>query len=227
MAGISLRDYATYVKNQISEPNEQPGNWIRKHRDGWRNVFAAHLGGSATVHELVALVVSRWEYLGGLYRGNTSENTTQQDAKAFADRFLVQVNPLYAGVHDLTNRRTGGSEIFTMLRNKPLHGANPAGLLTAGGQIVVGWLIGAHDTGHPHLEVSVGSLHIHGDKFSEELLEGMSLYADYLDNNNDALTTPHLPQGRFLRAAWARFRPHYLAEVDWMQLGGQHGIPHP
>jgi hypothetical protein len=226
--------YERWVLTQIrgEARNETPGEWIRKHGAGWRNVFSGIVSANAVL-ELPALVVSRWEYLGSLYRGHVEETTGCLDAVAFARRFLEPLDANYRNVHNLAgrpNQQPNQSDIFMMVRNKPLHGANPAGVASADGTGVVGWRIGAADTGNTHLTVdSSGNLHINGTKLYEQLCEAMLLFAGYLDANTeqggpDTLST-HRPQERWLRAAWARFRPHGIGAAAWMARGIPHSIP--
>jgi hypothetical protein len=227
-------EYANWVATQIkgAELSETPGDWTRRQIPGWRNVFAKIVEADAVL-ELPALVVSRWEYLGSLYRGHTGERTGCEEAVAFSTRFLERVNPLYRGVHNLTGRpvqQANQSDIFMMIRNKPLHGANPAAVQAADGSGVVAWWIGAGDTGHTHLAVDpAGKLNVNGTKLYEELLDAMTLFADYLDTNTEKggadTITNHLPQDRWLRAAWARFKPHGHPGAAWLTRGLAHGIP--
>ncbi len=183
--------------------------------------------------ELPAIVVSRWEYLGSLYRGHTGERTGCEEATAFSTRFLEQVNPLYKSAHNLAGRavqQANQSDLFMAIRNKSLHGANPPAIEAANGSGVVGWSIGTSDTGGTHLAVdSLGMLHVNGARLCEELLDAMKLFADYLDENVEKggthAITKHLPRDRWLRAAWARFKPHGHAGAAWMTAGIAHGIP--
>jgi hypothetical protein len=228
-------EYATWVATQLKGPglDETPGDWTRRHIPAWREVFAKIVAADAVL-ELPGLVVSRWEYLGSLYRGHTGERTGCEEAVAFSTRFLEHVNPLYRGVHNLTGRnaqQANQSDIYMMIRNKPLHGASPAAIQAADGSGVVTWWIAAGDTGGTHLAIDpTGRLHVNGTKLYEELLEAMKLFADYLDQNTkekaggDAITN-HLPQERWLRAAWARFKPHGHPGATWMARGIEHGIP--
>lgn len=116
--------YADWVRDQLL--NESPPQWVRKHRDGWRNVLQGVVAASG-VFEVPALVISRWEFLGSLFRGNATEDTGCRDAVAYTAKFLTHVNPLYAGVHNLVgraNQQINQSDIFMMYRNKPFHGVH-------------------------------------------------------------------------------------------------------
>jgi len=217
MPVYSHDEYATWVATQLkgARLTDTPGDWTRRQIPGWRNVFAKIVEASAVL-ELPALVVSRWEYLGSLYRGHTGERTGCEDAVAFSTRFLEQVNPLYRGVHNLTGRtvqQANQSDIFMMIRSG-----------------VVAWWIEAGDTGGTHLAVDpAGKLNVNGTKLYEELLDAMQLFADYLDQNTEKggadTITNHLPQERWLRAAWARFKPHGHPGATWMTRGLAHGVP--
>jgi hypothetical protein len=183
--------------------------------------------------ETIALTISRWEFLGSLYRGNI-RRTGPRDAMAFARRFLEPANALYANVHNLAgrkNRQPNQSDIFTMARDKPLHGANPAAIELENGTGIVTWMMGPGPTGHDHLQVDqFRALHVDATKLYEELLVAMTLFAEYLDQNQERVAGNvignHLPQERWLRAAWARFKPHGRGSlVDWMRHGVQYGVP--
>ncbi len=228
MPVYSHKNYAWWVITQLrgEDLRVTPGEMVRRHAAGWRNVFAGIVAASAVL-ELPALVVSRWEYLGSLYRGNINDVTNYTDAMAFSDRFLAEVNGLYRQVHTVSGRQP--SDVFTMIRNKPLHGANPAAIEAADGSGVIGWWIAPGDTGGTHLAVDpLGKLHINGTQLYEELLSAMGLLADYLDANTErggpGTLSQHLPQERWLRAAWARFKPHGQAWADWLVHGQPYGI---
>src|SRR5688572_29880221 len=96
--------YADWVQKQIFGENltDTPSDWMNRHRDGWREVLSGVVKASG-VFEVPALVISRWEFLGALYRGNI-DGTKCQDAVAYATKFLGQVNPSYAGVHNYVGR---------------------------------------------------------------------------------------------------------------------------
>jgi hypothetical protein len=115
------------------------------------------------------------------------------------------------------------------IRNKPLHGARPPAIEAVNGSGVVTWAIGAGETGGTHLAVdALGQFHVNATKLYEELLEAMKLFADYLDANTEKggkdPITNHLPRDRWLRAAWARFKPHGHAGAAWMTRGVEHGV---
>lgn len=223
------KDYAWWVATQLQGEDLKvtPGEMVRRQAGGWRNVFAGIVAASAVL-ELPALVVGRWEYLGSLYRGNISDRTNAVDAAAFSDRFLTVVNPQYRHVHNVagrSNNQPNQSDFYMMIRNKTLHGANPAAIHVGNAHGVVAWWIGPHDTGAPHLEVDpAGKLNVNGTKLYEELLDGMALYADYLDASADRLGTNYSPQERWLRGAWARFQPHGQDWADWLALGQPYGV---
>jgi hypothetical protein len=234
MPVYSHKNYAWWVITQLrgEDLKVTPGEMVRRHAAGWRDVFAGIVAASAVL-ELPALVVSRWEYLGSLHRGNVSDQTNAVDAIAFADRFLVPVNPQYQLVHNVAGRATNNpnqSDFYMMLRNKTLHGANPAAIHATDGSGVVAWWIGPHDTGATHLAVDAdGKLNVNGTALYEELLAAMRLYADYLDANTEqggpGALSQHLPQERWLRAAWARFKPHGQAWAEWLVHGQSYGVP--
>ncbi len=226
--------YSDWVMRQIRGEalDETPARWLEKHGAGWRGVFAGMLQAGGVL-EVPALVISRWELLGSLYRGNIGR-TGSLDAIVFARRFLEPVNPRYSKVHNIVGRQNqedNQSDIFMMARNKPLHGANPAGIETEDGSGIAGWLIGPGPTGGRHLELDQnGNLHFDGAELFEELLEGMTLFASYLDENTeregDSTFGNHLPQERWLRAFWARFKPHARDNLQsWMLHGARHGVP--
>jgi hypothetical protein len=224
--------FARWVATQLRGPqlDQSPGHWVRSHRDGWVNVFS-RVAGPDTVLELPALVITRWEFLGCLYRGNTGAAGTL-DAVTFAKRFLERVNPRYAQLHNLagrTNSQPNQSDIYEMLRNRVLHGLHPAAVESAVGDGVVAWWIGPSETGGPHLEVDAqGKLHLNGQRFWRELIEAMSLFADLLDEDNEIgsdVAEERAPQARWLRAFWARYTPHGQKPSSWLARGHAYGIP--
>jgi len=224
------KDYAWWVIRQLQGDDRTvtPSEMVRRHADGWRDVFNRFVAAGAPI-ELPALVVSRWEYLGSLYLGSVENRTDVAEAVAFCDRFLTQVNGQYQHVHNLAGRVApppGRSDFFTMFRNKPLHGLNPAPIHAADGSGVVAWWIGTGITDAAHLTVDpFGKLHLNEALLSIELVDVMKLYADYLDANTDWLGGNYLPQERWLRAGWARFRPHEQPWPDWLALGQPYGVP--
>jgi hypothetical protein len=226
--------YADWVQKQIlgDDLKGTPSGWIDKHRDGWRAVLAGVVNASG-VFEVPALVISRWEFLGGLYRGNTTVKTDGQDAIAYAGRFLTQVNPDYAGVHNYghrPNQNANQSDLFSMFRNKPLHGVHPAGINMHDNSGVLGWLVDLKPTGGTHLTLVGNNVHIDGSRLISEFLDSMTSFSDYLnvdrtDNQDVDLLEVKTPQERWLRAHWARYCPHGWNLGQWMTLGLARGIP--
>ncbi len=222
----TLAEYASFARDEIML--RTPPTSMREHAAGWRNVlpdiYRAGKNPSAPggIFEVTALVISRWEFLGGLYCGETMK-TDAKHAVAFARRFL----PKYDHVHNLSGDPSLAlyqSEFFGMLRNKPLHGFTPAGVLTYDGQGVMGWGTGSTTT---HLAVVPGGVLVDCLELAEDLCKAMEDFADVLDT--DAETVPkdnRRPCDRWKRAFWARFCPIGKGRAAWMTLGeGSYGIP--
>jgi hypothetical protein len=236
--------YAGWVKRVLAGDDGQltPGQWLRDHRSGWRDLIHV-MADKGSAYEAASLVISRWEFLGGLYRGNIG-GTGCEDAVVFADRFL-QPTKLYHDAHNLINRQNQDpkqSDIFMMLRNKPLHGFAPAGIEAVDpNKGVVAWMLGAGVAPGNHLSVDADTnLHVNTKQFADDLYDAMGRFADYLDLNiNDPASDKrvighHLPRERWLRAHWARYMPHTKRSKDelpatliaWMMRGAKdHGIP--
>jgi hypothetical protein len=173
------------------------------------------------IFELSSLVMARWEFLGALYLGTERDSDFEQ-ALEYSRRFLVPINRNYAGIERLvdTNDPRERFDAFTMLRNKPLHGAVPAGIATPDGKSVVTWWTGFQGVGRgDHLTVdSNGGLHLDCSRLYEELLQSVGSFADYQDANNELLGGL-LPHARWRRGYWARFRPVCMACSGWMAEG--------
>ena len=226
--------YANWVQKQIFNESltETPSDWMKRHRDGWKDVFAGIVRASG-VFEVPALIISRWEFFGALYRGNL-EQSGCRDAVAYAKKFLTQVNPLYAGVHNYghrQNQNANQSDMFMMFRNKPFHGVHPAGMNMHDNSGVLGWLVDLKPTGGTHLGLDGnGNVHLDGSKLIDEFLDSMTLFAGYLnvdriDANEFDLVEAKTPKERWLRAHWARYMPHGGDDAQWIRLGNARGIP--
>jgi len=224
---------------------------MRVHAAGWRNVLrdsywagvpsekrtvGASGGG---LFEVTAIVISRWEFLGGLYCGETGERTDVRHAAAYARRFL----PKYAHTHNMSGDSSATDdtcELFSMLRNKPLHGFTPAGVATNDKKGVVAWNVGANAT---HLSLAGPGIQVDCLTLIEDLCKSMEDYAVVLDHdmepaaigsNTNLVVDPRSPRKRWLRAFWARFRPIGFEDPNgaikgheaWMKLGeSSYGIP--
>jgi hypothetical protein len=230
----SLDAYARWVARQIwgDQLTRPPAQSVRVHADGWLDAFEGMLDAGGVL-EVPALVITRWEFLGGLYRGNTEFNNAR-DAAAFARRFLNKVNPNYDHLHNLADPKVkpphSQCDVHKMLRNNPLHGFTPAAIESADGSGVIAWWVAPDETGGEHLVVDdQGKLHVNGRRLCHELKQAMLLFAELLDADNDAepqdLLGTHRPQERWLRSFWARFQPHGHDHASWMTRGQQHGIP--
>src|SRR5689334_17900607 len=105
----TLTEYAESVRKEVFM--RTPGSSMREHAAGWRHVLrdiywagvpkdkdndckapAGAAGGG--LFEVTSIVVSRWEFLGGLYCGETCK-TDVKHAAAYARRFLPQYNPTH------------------------------------------------------------------------------------------------------------------------------------
>ena len=99
---MPLADYAAFARSQFM--NLSPGDAKRSYANGWRGVLhdIYRAGGNAAspggLFEAASIVVSRWEFLGALYSGETQHDTKARHAALYAKRFL----PQYANVHNLS-----------------------------------------------------------------------------------------------------------------------------
>lgn len=211
---MKLDAYAKWVWDR--EVNRTPPEQLRSWRIAWSKLFATLKPlGQHAVFETAALVVGRWEFLGGLVRGDTDfePNANRLRVEAFAFQFLAPGNVQYGDREVL-------SALYTMLRNKPIHGLVPAGV--ANGQEVLTWWVG--QTGIDaanHLRVdSKRALHVNCSLLADDLATGLERFAASLAEE---------PAGeaanRFRRSFWARFCPTTTPVAQWMKLGADRGLP--
>jgi hypothetical protein len=232
---MTMAAYAQFAHDQVM--NRSPGDAMRGYAAGWRNVLddiyraGKNPDAPGGQFEMTGLVVSRWEFLGGLYCGATGK-TDVKHAAVYARRFM----PKYDALHNLSGSPGCGtdcSEFFTMLRNKPLHGFTPAAVKMHNQDEVLAWGIG--DAPGQHLAIEPSGVLIDCPTLANDLCGSMDAYADVLDINtetpviglNSELTPdPHDPQARWKRCFWARFCPVHLSSADWLSLGERkYGIP--
>jgi hypothetical protein len=218
------------------QPNEYT-NWAAKEvlsqipeqrvRNDWIVSWSRTLNSIRTsdgIFELISTICARWEFLGGLYLGSTGSTDVQQ-AIAYVGRFLVPINGDYSRLHNMSGRAAGGSDFFTMFRNKTLHGGTPAAIALMGNASVVGWWIGFDElTQRNHLKIVNDNMHVNGDMSLCEFLSSLDAFAAYLEQNLDLLNG-RLPSARWQRGFWARFRPLYFDQNVWIQEGGARRIP--
>ena len=219
----SISAYENFAKKQVL--GVLPGKQVRCWKNGWLSLFRAMADQNA-IFDVAGLVIARWEFLGGLYSG-TDEGTGYRAALAYSRRFLIPMNGNYATVEKLVDCADPADrfDLFTMLRNKPLHGVVPAGIATEDNKGVVTWWIGF--TGilpGSHMTVDAdGGLHVDANKLCEELGQSMLAFADYLDADSDQIRG-RLPQARWQRGFWARFQPKFMPAKDWMARGVALGV---
>jgi hypothetical protein len=202
-----------------------PDQRTREWAGGWRKTFEA-LANVNAVFDLAGLVIARWEFLGGLYLG-TIEDTNVKDALAYARAFLQGVNSNYANVEQLVDRSQTHDrlDIYQMLRNKTLHGMNPAGIATDDGAGVVTWWIGTSGIAKEHHLIvdSDGGLHVDCTMLFEELLTSVTDFAAYLEVNG-AGKEGLMPQARWRRGFWARFCPKSMKGPEWLAKSVLRGV---
>jgi len=189
--------------------------WIRDWAPGFEGLIQAN-----AYYDIVGLIGSRWESLGGLLRGTTDGDTGYKDAVAYSAAFLEPLQPRYAPLHDMTmsGGKKTGSDLFTMCRNKPLHGTTPAPIYFADGSGgVICWWIGTNVPLANHLLVDAeGALHISCQLLRDELLHSMATFADYLESG------PAEVREAFRRAHWMTLRPQGYERKAWLSDGRQH-----
>jgi len=239
----SLPDYAEFVRQEVARLT--PESSMRGHAAGWRNVLddvyraGKNPRAPGGLFEVTAIVIARWEFLGGLYCGETNE-THVEHAAAYARRFL----PKYSHLHNLGGHphpSIDACEFFSMLRNKPLHGFTPAGVFTHDKTGVVAWSIGASTN---HLALGSSGVSVDCLTLVEDLCSSMEAFASVLEQDTEPLVVgssrklvedSRPPRERWIRAFWARFRPVGFEDPTgagrkgyeaWMKLGeGSYGIP--
>jgi hypothetical protein len=124
------------------------------------------------------------------------------------------------------------SEFFSMLRNKPLHGFTPAGVLTNANDVVA-WGVGSTAT---HLAMGPKGILVDSVQLALDLCNSMDAFANVLDQNTEGVVvdvTSRLnpvstkpPRDRWVRGFWARFCPIGHVKANWMTLGeASYGIP--
>ncbi len=211
-----LANYAEWAENEVTKMD--PVDLTR----GWAGAWGRTLEAMRTlgVYEHAALVVAKWEFLGGLYKG--SETTDVKEARLFAGRFLQKhIEPKYVDVHDLSGRcATDGSDFFTMLRNKPLHGFTPAAIFREPADVIA-WSIPTE----LHLEKNAeNNLCVSSISLQRQLVESADEFASYLATDKDGLGGGTNPKERWRRGFWARYCPAYYPRVDWMMDGHSRGL---
>ncbi len=221
-APLRLSDYARWVSQEVLSPSPESrlkDDWI----PNWNRTLTA-IRSADGIFELLSIICARWEFLGALYLGSTGD-TGGKEVLAYTSHFLVPINSDYRQIHDISGQGGARSEFFTMFRNRVFHGYTPGAVALPGNTNVIAWLIGFNErTQTNHLRVVNGSMHIDGARFLCEFLHSLNDFAGYLHQNND-LINGRLPHARWQRAFWARFRPLYIQEDNWMQEGISRGIP--
>jgi hypothetical protein len=214
--------YADWVRGEVL--GKAPEDWMATWRRGWQGVFDALVQQEA-IFELISIVSARWEFLGALYEGTEGKSDVAQ-AIAYVAKFLEPINRDYAGIHNMTGSRAGGSDFFTMLRNKPLHGMTPAAAAIPGDREVIGWQIGVHlPSPREHLKMDAEKrIGVDGTKLRDELLSSMDDFRAYISQNADQLHG-RLPADRWKRGFWARFTPRNVSTKKWMSQGYGRDIP--
>jgi hypothetical protein len=214
---MQFADYADKVQQEVTQgpPDQVTRNWGAM----WNTMLSALYNPPAitAVYEHASLIVARWEFMGGLYRG--SSPTSVADARAYADRFLRG----YASVHNLSGlRQPGESEFFSIFRNKSLHGFTPAGVHRPVPGDVYGWTIGHQPAAHLHVNAGL-TLQIDSATLQQDFTQSVADYAAYLTTNVDA-TFPMTPQERWKKGFWARFCPLNYVLADSEQEGRVRGL---
>lgn len=183
-------------------------------------------GGEA---DAVAIACARVELLGSLLLGETGD-TKSIHFVAFADRFLVPVNPAWKNVHNLSGAAHSASEFHASFRTRALAGAPPPPHALAKPEgAVLSFAVGSDLALQVnHLRVLQSNLSIHVPTFLSEFVQAVSAYAAYLRANEDLLPPSALrPVERFRRGHWWRLRPSGLATRVWAAEGAARGIAAP
>jgi hypothetical protein len=203
---MKLHVYKNWVEREVRahDPAVLTANWAI----AWEQTLTSML--PTGVYEHAALILAKWEFLGGLYNG--SGNTDAEDARAYARKFL----PKYEPFQNLSGRVHVASDLFSMLRNRPLHGFTPASVLIENTDEVVGWRIN-----EPHLQMNAdGNIGIVPDVLQSDFIASMRQYANYLEADVIESGGPaKLPKERWRRGFWMRFCPivRRSDQAQWTQ----------
>src|SRR5438874_2450043 len=105
--------YADWVRGEVMNlsPTQATTGWM----SNWSRALEGLLSASA-IFEAVSLVISRWEFLGSLYRGNDGK-TGVDDVRAYTKRFLEPIQGRYRDIHDLARDDKGNSDFYSILRD--------------------------------------------------------------------------------------------------------------
>jgi hypothetical protein len=191
---MKLDVYKKWVEDEVSafDPAILTDNWAT----AWEKTLSPMA--MSGVYEHAALILAKWECLGGLYNG--ANDTNAEDARAYARKFL----PAYEPFQNLSGRPGVASDLFSMLRNRPLHGFTPASVLIENTDEVVGWRINA-----PHLQTNAeGSVGIVPKQLQDDFIASVRQYAKYLAADTiEPNDPPKPPKERWRRGFWMRFCP--------------------
>ena len=219
---VLLAEYAEWAAREVlllSPQKRIQDDWI----PNWSRTLKA-IQRAEGLFELFSITCARWEFLGSLYLGRT-EDTSSKEAVKYVSHFLEPLNQNYRTIHDISGQDNSGSDFFTMLRNKPLHGYTPAAVAVQGGTEVIAWWIGSNPQAQKHhLQIQNGVMHVDASKFLFEFLASLDRFCTYLVQDKDIIDG-RTPSDRWRRGFWARFKPKYMARDTWMQEGYERGIP--
>jgi hypothetical protein len=194
---MKLDVYKTWVAGEVmaQDPAKLTDNWAT----AWEKTLSPMP--TSGVFEHAALILAKWEFLGGLYNG--ARDTNAKDARAYARRFL----PAYEPVHNLSGRPGVASDFFSMLRNRALHGFTPASVLIENTDEVVGWRF--NDPHLAHLQTNAeGSVGVVPKQLQDDFIASVRQYAKYLDADaNEPGDPPKPPKERWRCGFWMRFCP--------------------
>jgi hypothetical protein len=214
-----LNEYVNFVRREVFD--RSPGEQTRLWADQWASVLEPMARNMNAIFDLISLVIARWEFLGALLQGTTGE-TSCKEALAYCEKFLDEVNGNYGNVGKLSDQGRGSPfELFAMLRNRPLHGLVPAGVLMRDQQNVVTWWVGLSGiSAEAHLTVDdQGGLNVDAGKLAGELVNSMRLFASYLDADA-GLVNGRSPRINWQRGFWARYRAVGMGEDEWIKEMG-------
>jgi hypothetical protein len=182
--------YRAWVDGERRSHCTAPHETVRKWRREWEAAYKGLVASNA-LYELCSLVAARWEFLGSLATGYAKARSGSEQAYAYAEQFLVPVNPRYRDrnanvLPDIPIYRL----LFQMLRNSSLHGYTPAAMLDAQRGETIGWRAAVTSEKAMHLQFDVRSasepgtgLHVDGETLADELLQSMDAFATYLQTN--------------------------------------------
>lgn len=171
------------------------------------------------VFEVVSIIFTRSEFLGGLYVGKTKD-TTSDDFKSFWDRFFPDE---YKAFHNVSGQ-SKGSDIFNVFRNNIVHSGMATSIRSSAGDIVGWWMGYGINSNGQGICFRDQSFHIDCQHFTTEFKEALRCYIAYLRDDSENLKSLGIPSLRWKKGFWYSLKPLYFKTDEWVELGISVGI---